>query len=159
MSDSKPKITLTRVDSSGNEALTALSRLGADTFGYKAELSVDRQLAQLMRLRVAQINNCTYCLALHFQAARDLGIPAIKIDTLSAWWETELFSDSERAALAYAEALTRVSDTTVAVQLQPHHDALATHFDEQQVLDIVGIVINMNIWTRLKLAEGARPGV
>jgi AhpD family alkylhydroperoxidase len=146
-----------RLDSSSHELLTKLSRLGADTFGYKAELSVDKELAQLLRLRVAQINNCTYCLLLHYEASRNLGIPRAKLDTLTAWWETHLFSAAEQAALAYTEALTRASDTTGDSRFQSYHDQLADHFDEAQILDIIGVVINMNIWTRLKLAEGAMP--
>jgi AhpD family alkylhydroperoxidase len=150
-------IEISRVDSGRHEGLTRLSRLGADTFGYKAELSVDKELAQLLRLRVAQVNNCTYCLALHYEAARNLGTPRAKIDTLTAWWETRLFSAAEQAALAYAEALTRTGDITVDSQFQSYHDHLADHFDEAQILDIIGIVVNMNVWTRLKLAEGAMP--
>jgi AhpD family alkylhydroperoxidase len=156
--DNEFTIEINRVDSSGHGGLASLSRLGADTFGYKAELSVDKELAQLLRLRVAQVNNCTYCLTLHYEAARSLGTPRVKIDTLTAWWETSLFSPAEQAALAYTEALTRVDDTTVESRFQRSHDNLADHFDTDQILDIIGIVINMNIWTRLKLAEGAMPG-
>ena len=148
---------LTRVDSSTNEPLTALVRQGASTFGYTAELSVDRELAQLLRLRVAQLNNCTYCLDRHYTSARDVDTARGRIDTLTAWWETDLYTPAEQAALAYTEALTRVADTTVAARFQPYHDALAEHFTDEQILDIVGVVINMNIWTRLKLAEGAQP--
>lgn len=157
--DVEPRIEITRVDSGSHAGLSKWSRLGADTFGYRAELSVDRELAQLLRLRVAQINNCTYCLNLHYQAGRDAGIPQAKLDTLSAWWETRLFSSPERVALGYAEALTRIGDATVASRFQPHHDELAETFSTDQILDIIGIVINMNVWTRLKLAEGAMPSL
>jgi AhpD family alkylhydroperoxidase len=68
-------VTNRRVDSSANADLTKLARHGADTFGYKANLRIDRRLAQLLRLRVSQINNCTYCLNLHYEAARDAGVP------------------------------------------------------------------------------------
>jgi len=155
--DNEPIIEKLRVDASGHQGLTNLSRLGADTFGYKAELTVNKELAQLLRLRVAQVNNCTYCLNLHYQAARDLGIPRAKIDTLTAWWETKLFSPAEQSALAYTEALTRVDDTTVDSRFQSYHEDLADHFADDEILDIIGIIINMNIWTRLKLAEGAMP--
>jgi AhpD family alkylhydroperoxidase len=64
-----------RVDASGNEALIGMARMGADAFGYTADLRIDRGLAQLLRLRVAQLNNCTYCLNLRYRAARDAGIP------------------------------------------------------------------------------------
>ncbi|MFC0505080.1 carboxymuconolactone decarboxylase family protein [Micromonospora costi] len=152
-------ITNRRADSSANENLATLARHGADTFGYKAQLRVDRQLAQLLRLRVSQINNCAYCLNLHYEAARDAGIPRPVIDTLTAWWETDFHDDAARAALAYTEALTRVADATVADDFGARHDTLAAHFSHEEILEIIGIVINMNVWTRLKMAEGATPGL
>ena len=153
------EITNHRADATQNESLIELARMGAEAFGYTAELRVDRGLAQLLRLRVSQLNNCTYCLNLHYEAARDAGIPRAKIDTLTAWWETNLHSEAEQAALRYTEALTRAADTNADQAFQRFHDGLAEHFDAEMILEIVGIVVNMNIWTRLKLAEGAKPGV
>ena len=147
-----------RLDASENEALIRMARMGADAFGYKADLRIDRRLAELLRLRVSQLNSCTYCLNLHYQAAREAGIPRAKIDTLTAWWETELYSQAEQAALRYAEALTRAADTDRDAAFQRFHDALAENFSLEQMLEIVGIVVNMNVWTRIKLAEGAMPG-
>jgi AhpD family alkylhydroperoxidase len=146
-----------RLDASENEALMAMARMGADAFGYTAELRIDRGLAELLRLRVSQLNNCTYCLNLHYQAARDAGIPRAKIDTLSAWWETELHSEAEQAALRYTEVLTRAADTDRDAAFQRFHDALAEHFNSAEMLEIVAVVVNMNVWTRIKLAEGAMP--
>jgi len=81
------------------------------------------------------------------------------IDTLTAWWETGFHDHAARAALAYTEALTRVADATVADDFRARHDALAEHFSQEEILEIIGIVINLNVWTRLKLAEGASPGL
>ena len=150
-------VTNRRADSSANRDLTQLARSGAGAFGYKASLRIDRKLAQLLRLRVSQINNCTYCLNLHHEAARGAGIPQPVIDTLTAWWETGFHDDAARAALAYTEALTRVAGASAAGDFGARHDALAEHFTPQEILEIIGIVINMNIWTRLKLAEGTSP--
>jgi AhpD family alkylhydroperoxidase len=147
-----------RLDARENESLTGMARMGAEAFGYTADLRIDRGLAELLRLRVSQLNNCTYCLNLHYQAAREAGVARAKIDTLTAWWETELHSDAEQAALRYAEALTRLADTDRDAAFQRFHDALAEHFSPQEMLEIVGVVVNMNIWTRIKLAEGAMPG-
>lgn len=147
-----------RADGSANEDLAAFARHGADCFGYKAHLRIDRRLAQLLRLRVSQINNCAYCLNLHYEAARNAGIPGPVIDTLTAWWETDFHNDAARAALAYTEAITRVADATVADDFSARHGVLAEHFSREEVLEIIGIVINMNVWTRLKMAEGAVPG-
>jgi AhpD family alkylhydroperoxidase len=147
-----------RLDASENDALIGMARMGADAFGYTAHLRLDRGLAELLRLRVSQLNNCTYCLNLHYQAAREAGIARAKIDTLTAWWETKLHSQAEQAALRYAEALTRAADTDRDSAFQRFHDALAEHFSPAQILEIVGVVVNMNVWTRIKLAEGAMPG-
>src|SRR5262249_61718642 len=93
-----------RLDASENEALIDLARIGADAFGYTAELRIDRHLAQLLRLRVSQLNNCSYCLNLHYQVAREAGIPRAKIDTLTAWGETERRSGAEQTGRGDAEA-------------------------------------------------------
>jgi AhpD family alkylhydroperoxidase len=151
------KIENVRLDATANGALMALARMGADAFGHTADLTVDRALAQLLRLRVAQVNSCAYCLTVHHAAARRAGIAQSKIDTLTAWWETRLFSDAERAALDYAEVVTRAADTSAASRLPKVHNELVVHFSETEILEIVAVVINMNIWTRLKLAEGAMP--
>ena len=81
--------------------------------------------------------------------ARDFGIPRAKIDTFGAWWRTDLHTPAEQAALAYAEALTRHADATVADRFEALHADLAAHFSAGQIADIVGVVINMNLWTRL----------
>jgi alkylhydroperoxidase family enzyme len=73
-------------------------------------------------------------------------------------WENDFHDNAARAALAYTEAITRVADATVADDFGTRHDALAEHFSQEEILEIIGIVINMNVWTRLKLAEGASPG-
>jgi AhpD family alkylhydroperoxidase len=153
-------VTDRRADSSAHEDLTKLARHGADTFGYKANLRIDRRLAQLLRLRVSQINNCSYCLNLPYEAARDAGIPRPVIDTLSGGWETGFHDDDAAGAvLAYTEAVTCVADATVAEDFGARHDALAEHFSHEEILEIIGIVPNMNVWTRLKLAEGATLGL
>ena len=146
-----------RLDASDNEALIGIARMGAAAFGYTASLRLDPGLAELLRLRVSQLNNCTYCLNLHYEAARDAGIPRAKIDTLTAWWETELHTAAEQAALRYAEALTRAADTNHDRAFQRFHDALDEHFDPAEILEILGVVVNMNVWTRIKLAEGVTP--
>jgi AhpD family alkylhydroperoxidase len=101
------RVTNRRLDASRNEALIGMARMGANAFGYKADLRIDRGLAGLLRLRVSQLNNCTYCLDLHYEAARAAGIPRAKIDTLTAWWETELHPEAGQAALRYAGAHPR----------------------------------------------------
>lgn len=130
-----------------------LAKSMAQAFGYTADLEVGPQLAQLLRLRVAGYNKCSYCLILHSKAARDRGIHEAKIDGLGSWWESALYSGAERAALAYCDALTDGDRPG----FQALHDALTPYFSERQIAEIAAIVINMNLWTRLKLAQGATP--
>lgn len=125
----------------------------AASVGYTAELAVEAQLAQLLRLRVAQMNACSYCLILHTKAAHDQGIAAEKVTHLPSWHESTMFTPAEQAALAYCEALTAYP----LADFGARHDALAAHFDEKSIAEIAAIVINMNLWTRLKLAQGQVP--
>lgn len=130
-----------------------LAKQMAKSVGYTAELSVDSKLAQLLRLRVAEINACSYCLILHTKAAHDQGVHPAKVAQLSSWRESTLFSPEEQAALAYCEGLTDYD----LVGFSKLHEALSAHFHEKAMAEIAAIVINMNLWTRLKLAQGAVP--
>ena len=153
------KLENLRFEPDQNEALDDLSKQFAKAFGFRSQtLDVATEQAQLLRLRVSQLNHCTFCMNLHAQAARNLGIARAKIDTLSAWWETALFSEAEQAALAYTEALTLQADSMSRNRFETYHRALAEHFSERQISDIAAVVINMNMFTRLKMAAGATPG-
>ncbi len=126
----------------------------AEAFGYTAELGeIDAKLAQLIRLRVAQLNNCAYCLILHSQACRDLDIETAKIDGLGSWWESELYDEAEQAALAYCDALTKCDQPG----FHKYHSVVSRFFAESGIAELAAIIINMNVWTRLKLAQGATP--
>jgi AhpD family alkylhydroperoxidase len=131
----------------------AIAREMAAAVGYTATLSVDAGLAQLLRLRVAQLNPCSYCLILHTAVARDMGLNPAKVAHLGSWRESTMFAEDEVAALAYTEALTVFDLSTFA----EHHERLTRFFDEKAVAEIAAVVINMNVWTRLKLAQGAVP--
>jgi AhpD family alkylhydroperoxidase len=133
--------------------LHAIAKEMASAFGYTATLSLDRGLAELLRLRVAQLTPCSYCLILHTQAAHDAGVSAAKVAHLGSWRESTMFSEQEGAAIAYAEALTVFDQPAFAAA----HTRLSELLDEQGVAEVASVVINMNVWTRLKLAQGATP--
>ncbi|GGZ20847.1 hypothetical protein GCM10007049_11800 [Echinicola pacifica] len=127
----------------------------AGAFGYTADLMVDKQLAQLLRLRVAQKNECSYCIILHAKTSREIGISNAKTDNISSWWNSDLFTDKEKSALRYTDVLSEGSHPA----FQEVHDELARFFSTQEIAEIAAIVINMNLWTRLKLAQGATPAI
>lgn len=130
-----------------------LAKQMAKAFGYTADLDFDKNLAQLTRLRVAQYNQCSYCLILHSKTAREIGIEQAKIDNLASYWESELYSDTEKAALQYCDTLTEGTH----LNFQSIHDQLSEYFSEKENAELAAIIINMNLWTRLKLAQGATP--
>ena len=132
-----------------------MAKAMATGFGYTADLRIPRRLAALLRLRVAQLNPCVYCLTLHTKVAENVGVPTEVIAHLPGWRESGLFSAEEKAALDYTEALT----TYDHVDFGHRHLELRQHFAEALVAEIAAVVINMNVWTRLKLAQGATPRV
>jgi AhpD family alkylhydroperoxidase len=142
----------TRFDSDLTE-FDELARGMAAKFGYTAELGLDARLAELLRLRVAQLDPCSYCLILHTAAAERVGIDAETIAHLPSWRESAVFTDAELAALASGEGLTTFELPGFPIL----HAQLAAHFEAKSIAEIAAVVINMNVWTRLKLAEGAVP--
>jgi AhpD family alkylhydroperoxidase len=150
MSDIKFKNTRFNPEST---PFLGLAKQMAKAFGYTANLKTDKNLAQLLRLRVAQKNECAYCIILHAKTSREAGIPDAKTDNISSWWNSELFTEKEKTALAYCDELTDGSHKN----FQEYHDAMTNCFSEVEIAEIAAIVINMNLWTRLKLAQGETP--
>lgn len=130
-----------------------LAKEMAAQFGYSADLPGDPTLLQLLRLRVAQLNPCSYCLILHTEVAAGIGVPPVLTAHLASWRESTMFSPAQRAALAYCEGLTSFAHERFSAV----HDELRLHFTEREVAEISAVIINMNVWTRLKLAQGAVP--
>lgn len=130
-----------------------LAKQMAQAFGYTADLKLEKHLAQLLRLRVAQKNECAYCIILHAETSRKIGIDPAKTDNISSWWNSDLFSKKEKAALDYCDVLTDGSHRN----FQKYHDRLTSHFSQVEIAEIAAIVINMNVWTRLKLSQGETP--
>jgi len=127
----------------------------AKEVGYTANLEINKELAQLLRLRVAQKNECSYCIILHANTARDIGINPVKVDNISSWYNSTLFTDIERVCLDYCDVLS----DGIAKDFQKYHDNLTKYFNEREIAEIAAVVINMNLWTRLKLAQGAVPKI
>jgi AhpD family alkylhydroperoxidase len=99
-----------------------------------------------VEVRVSQINGCVYCVDLHANQARDAGETQQRLDCLAVWRECPFFEDSERSALAWAEAVTLLPETTAPDDL---YDGLKAHFSERQIVDLTLIISLMNAWNRL----------
>lgn len=110
--------------------------------------SIDAKLRALVELRVSQINGCVFCVDMHINEARALGETQQRLDCLAAWYESKFFSEAERAALAWAESLTHVSQTRAPDEV---YAALGAHFSEQQIVDLTLIAAGINAWNRIAI--------
>ncbi|MBB6018584.1 carboxymuconolactone decarboxylase family protein [Deinococcus radiopugnans] len=121
---------------------------------YVRKTALDPRLLHLIDIRVSQINGCAYCLNLHCEEARRDGELQQRLDVLAAWWETDLFTPAEQAALGFAEQLTHISTDkgTDALYAQ-----LGNLFSEQEIVQLTGAVIDINAWNRLAIATGRQP--
>ena len=126
-----------------HEALTAISK-AVDGCG------VPRAMLELLHIRVGQINGCSVCVDMHTRALEKLGEKPTRILMLAAWRETPYFTEAERAALALAEAATRLSDRADAVPDEVWKEA-SRHFSEPQLGALVMTIAMANLWNRLNV--------
>ena len=120
------------------------------------ESGVDKAIVELAKLRASQINNCAFCLQIHLNVSRKLGVPQQKLDLVATWHEAGIFSDRECAALAWAESLTRLADRGVPDEA---YDAVRRHFSEAEVIFLSVAIGTINAWNRLGAAFRFAPPI
>lgn len=133
-------------------AQAALLAMGRST----EESSLDKTIVELAKLRVSQINNCAFCLQIHLNVSRRLGVVQEKLDLVATWHEAGIFSDKECAALAWAETLTRLADRSVPDEA---YEAVRRHFNEDEVIVLSAAIANINAWNRLGAAFRFAPPI
>ena len=116
-----------------------------------------RSTRELVNLRASQINGCAVCLDMHTRAARKAGETDERLHTVAAWREAPYFSDAERAALALAEAATRLADRAEPVPDEVFAEA-ARHYDETALAALVVNIASINLWNRLNVTTGQQAG-
>jgi AhpD family alkylhydroperoxidase len=121
----------------------------------KTESQLERPLLELVKIRASQINGCAYCIDMHTKDARLAGETEQRIYALDAWRETPFFSDRERAALEWTEAVTRVADTHVPDEI---HERVSKHFTDDDLVALTFAVIVINAWNRLAISFRAPAG-
>ena len=129
------------------DGLSAFSGLLMASFG-------DPKLKALVELRVSQINGCAYCIDLHSTEARKLGEHAQRLACLPIWREAPFYSEREKAAFAWAEAVTLVAQTRVPDDV---YAAAKIHFTDEQLVILTGIVGAMNAWNRISISFRKEP--
>ena len=116
----------------------------------------DKVLYELLKIRVSQINGCSYCLDMHAKDLLKLGDYADHILQLALWREVPLFTEKERVMLELAEAVTRISEQGVPTDL---YNRVREHFTEEEYVDLITAVNVINSWNRIAIATGMYPGI
>ena len=126
---------------------------GLETYLHQSGLELS--LLLLIKLRASQINGCAYCIDMHWKDLRANGESEQRLYGLDAWQESPYYTDRERAALAWAEAVTRVAETHVPDDV---YEEVRPHFTQKELADLTLAVATINAWNRLAIATRAEPG-
>ena len=116
---------------------------------FESQKHLEHSLLRLVEIRASQINGCAYCLDMHTKDARAAGETEQRIYALSAWRETPFFTDRERAALEWTEAVTLVADSHVPDDV---YAQVAQQFNEEEIVALTFAVIVINSWNRLQVS-------
>jgi len=130
------------------QAMYALER-------YLKTTSLDARLLHLIKLRASQINGCAYCLDMHWKDLKAAGETDQRMYSLDAWRECPYCTEQERAALAWTEAVTLITNGHVPDAV---YDEARAHFDEKALADLTLAVATINAWNRLAIAGRVEPG-
>lgn len=144
----KRRLDYARLSPDGYRAMLALNKF-AETSG------LERSLLELIKIRASQINGCAYCIDMHTIDARAGGESEQRIYLLDAWRESPFYSDRERAALAWTEAVTLVGQTHVPDDV---YDEARRHFSEEEIVNLTWAVVVINGWNRIAVAFRSEPG-
>jgi len=119
------------------------------------EGAIEEPIRDLVVIRASQINRCAFCLDMHVKQARLHGERELRLYHLAAWRESTLFAPRERAALAWTEALTLLSDQGVPDEL---YERVRTQLSEKEISDLTFLVMSTNAWSRLNIGFKSVPG-
>ncbi len=123
--------------------------------GYVHRCGLDAKLLELVKLRASLINGCAYCIDMHTKDARARGETEQRLYAVSVWRETPFYSDRERAALAWTEALTLISQTSAPDEVYEH---ARQHFTEKELVDLTLAIVAINGWNRFAIGFRTVPG-
>jgi AhpD family alkylhydroperoxidase len=133
------------------QAVKALSLLEA----HIAKSPLEKSLAQLVRLRASQINGCAFCVDMHTTDARKGGETDRRLAAVVVWRDTPFFTDRERAALEWTEALTLVAQSHPTDAIW---ESVKPHFTDEEVVDLTLLITAINGWNRFAIGFGKMPG-
>ncbi|HDR9155884.1 carboxymuconolactone decarboxylase family protein [Burkholderia vietnamiensis] len=121
---------------------------------FLGKCSIEKPLAELVRLRASQINGCAFCVDMHTSDARKGGETDRRLATVVTWRETPFFTERERAALEWTEALTLVAGSHVPDSVW---ETVRPHFTDEELFDLSMLIATINSWNRFAIAFRKMP--
>jgi AhpD family alkylhydroperoxidase len=122
---------------------------------YLRASGLDRRLKRLVSLRASQANGCAFCIDMHWKDLRALGEDERRLYSLDAWRESPYYTDRERAALEWTDALTMITDGHAPDEV---YDRVKPHFTGKELWDLTLAIATINAWNRLVIAARLEPG-
>ena len=142
------RLDYTKAAPGGSRAMVGLER-------YVRESGLERSLLESVKFRASQINGCAYCLDMHWKDARASGESEQRLSSLDAWREPPFYTQRERAALAWTEAVTLIAENHVPDEL---YEQVRQHFSEEELVNLTLAVVAINGWNRLSISLRTEPG-
>jgi AhpD family alkylhydroperoxidase len=121
---------------------------------YVIQSGLEKSLLELVKLRASQINGCAYCVDMHTSEAKKQGESERRLHAVVVWRESPLFTDRERAALAWTEAVTLLSETKAPDDI---YQEVLNYFGEKETVDLTMAIITINSWNRLAVSFRKQP--
>ncbi len=119
--------------------------------GFLAQISIDKKLIELIKIRASQINNCAYCINMHTKDALKNGETSQRIFLISAWREaTKFFTEEEQIVLEMAEEITLISEQGLS---ETTYQKALKHFSELQIAEIIMVAVTINAWNRIAVSS------
>ena len=144
----EPRIEYLRVARGVYEAMLGLEK-------YLHQCGLEESLLNMVKLRASQINGCAYCIDMHWKDLRLMGETEQRLYGLAAWEESPYYSDRERAALAWTEAVTNIQEGHAPDEV---YQQGRTKFTEKELADLTLAIVAINGWNRLAIAARSVPG-
>jgi AhpD family alkylhydroperoxidase len=144
----EPRLDYAKVAPDAARAMMALEK-------YVWQSGLEPALLELVKFRASQINGCAFCLDMHSKDSRFAGESEQRLYTLSAWRETPFFTERERAALAWTEAITEISHGHAP---EAEYRSARSQFSEKELVDLTMAIVTINSWNRLAISFRSMPG-
>lgn len=122
---------------------------------YLEKTGLDRKLLMLIDYRVSQLNGCAFCLDMHFKEALEAGESTVRLSMVSAWKETDVFSELECTVLDYAEQVTLLSQHDIADEI---FESLSSFYNQDQIAALTLAIVKINGWNRFMKAFKTKAG-